>query len=707
MHIPSIATRAVIVLMIAAPAMAAPLTVSVDPSRATTMARGFNVTVKGAEGDPVHAVVAFRSSLQLDVPPGLYRIALAEPAYWADERSVYVSESGGAAQLIVYRASAVAGHVTVKGNGRKIYESLTVRFQSADDSSGGPRGETTCNIVRRSFSCAVPAVRLDLSLKAAGCITRFRWGVDATASTANVGEIDLVPGALLTGYVSAPRGVSVENALVRAAPRRSAPSVHDSTSTLSVLSAHVNPRGFFHFDGIAPGEYTIEASSASRKSPRKTVRVIESAEAEVREPLVLQEPHDLEFVVEPVRDPYNRRWIVELERQTDVDMVVETERQESLPEDGHATFQAIPAGDYTVVLRSQGGETWAQRDITVPLASLVEITLPKTLIRGRLTLDGQPLSASLEFHGNSGVAVAARSRHDGKFALFFPQKDIESIDQVRVRSDAPRINRVLSAVAIEHDDDGKRTVNIDLPATYLTGFVVDSSGQAVTRAIVRIESLRERTTQEVPVDADGSFEVHAVAAGRVELRAYAAKAASNAISLEVVENERSENVRLVVQPTVRLTGRVLSATGPIPGAVVYAFPHPRGAFLTPVNATDADGRYDISLPAETVDVDLFVAAPAFATQCFRHPVTKSEDMDLMLSQTSGALSIDDADGDELVIQHRGAEIGIKLFTFHGAVRRDSVFRIVNLEPGAYAVCKGQACTAAVVVPHGEVHARVK
>jgi hypothetical protein len=710
MHIPSLATRVAILLLVAVPAIAAPLTVSVDGSRVTTAPQRFNVTVEGADGIAVHGVVPWPGSAQFDVHPGTYRIDVADPSYWADARAVYVSDGGASVQVMAYRASTLTGRVIVKASDGRTFENLTVRFQSADDPSAGPRGETTCDIVRRSFACRVPAVRLDLSLKAVGCVTRYRWGVDGSASRADVGEIDLAPGALLTGYVAAQRGVSLEKAMVYAAPRRAAPSsgdAGDTKSPLLLLSAPVNAQGFFHFDGIAPGEYTVEAALASRKSARATVRVIASTEAEVREPFVLEEPHDVDVAIEPPRDPYNRRWSVRLERRTGVDMVVETERQELLEEGGRATLRAIPAGDYTLVLRSQGGETWAQREITVPAISLVEITLPKTSIRGMLTLGGQPLSADLEFHGDAGVAIAAHSGSDGRFAFFFPQADLVSLDRVRVRSTAPRIDRVLHEVTISRDGEGKRNIAIDLPATYLTGVVVDAGGRPVTTAVVRLQSLHELAAQEVPVDGDGSFEVYALDAGPVELRAYSAKATSDAMSLDVAGSERAPDVRLVLKPTVHLTGRILSGSGPVPGAVVYAFPCPRGGFLAPVQATGADGRYDISFPGQTADVDLFVTTPAFATQYFRHRLTRSGDLDLMLSQTSGALSIDDPEEANLVIHHRGAEVGIKLFAYHGAVRNGSVFRIANLEPGAYTICRSVLCTAATVVPHGEVYARVK
>jgi hypothetical protein len=357
------------------------------------------------------------------------------------------------------------------------------------------------------------------------------------------------------------------------------------------------------------------------------------------------------------------------------------------------------------VLVSEGGETWAQRPVVIPEISFLEITLPRTFIRGTLTLGGQPLQADVELHRDGGAAVAARSGRNGKFALFFPESDVESIDRVRIRSEAPRIDRVLTGVRTSRDDE-KTILAIDLPATYLSGIVVDTHGRPATPGVVRVESVEERTLHEVPVHDDGSFEMHALPAGRLRLRAYGVKATSNAVDVDVIENGRVPNVRLVVHPSLRLTGRILSPGGPVPGAFVYAFPQPGGAVATPIHTTGPDGRFDIGVPAGATEVDVFVSAPSFATQFFRHDLPSAGEVNLLLSQTSGTLLVQAGDADQPSLRHRGAEIGLPLFAYHGATRDSGGLRIPNLEPGAYAVCRRGKCVTATVVPYAEARVRV-
>lgn len=703
MHVPAL-THTALLLAFAAPAFAATLTVSLDASRVPEAKSAFAIRIETSGGRRVAVTEAVRQA-EIEVQPGTYRVVLAEPGYWAAPRDVYVPPTGTSVQLTLHRESTVRGRVTAEG---KIAGPLVARFQRADDGSPDASGETQCTIVRQSFSCRVPAVRLDLALKAPGCVTRYRWNVDASAKAADVGPIELVPGAVLSGHIVAPRGVALEKAVVRATAARSAPAaddMHDTRGGLASLSVAANARGFFHFDGIAPGEYTLEASAGARKSARHTVRVIETAEAEVREPLVLEEPHDLDVAVHPTRDPYNRPWIVKLERRSDVAMLVETERHQTLPRDGRITLRSVPAGQYTLVLRTEGGETWVEREITVPGEPVIDITLPKTFLRGSLMLDGKPLQANLELHHGSGAAVAAQSNAAGKFALFFPEERVEWIERVRVRSDAPRIDRVLHRLPVARDERGNASVTIDLPPTYLAGVVVDTQGRPVRNGIVRIES-RAAAMQQVPLRDDGTFEIHALAAGRLRVRAYGVKAASPAVDVEVVENGRTADIRLVVQPVVRLTGRVLSSSGPVPGAFVYAFPQPGGAIASPITTTGADGRYEVALPADTAEADVFVSAPSFATQFFRHRMTGSADLDLRLTQASGTLVVEAGDVQRSLVHHRGAAVGLNLFAYHGATRTGSQLHIPNLEPGEYILC-GERCVSTLVVPHGEVRARVE
>ena len=702
MYVPAL-TKAALLLALAAPAFAATLTVSVDASRVPEAKPAFAIRVETSGGGGGVAVIDTARPAEIEVQPGIYRVVLTEPRYWAAQREVYVPAGGTSAQLVIHRESAVQGRVTAEG---KIAGPLIARFQRADGSSDAT-GETQCTIVRQSFSCRVPAVRLDLALKAPGCVTRYRWNVDASAKPAELGQIHLIPGAVLSGHVVAPRGVPLDKAVIRATPARSAPAaddMHDARGDLASLSALANARGFFHFDGIAPGEYTLEASAGTRKSVRHTLRVIETAEAELREPLVLEEPHDLDVAVYPTRDPYNRPWIVKLERRSDVEMFVETERHQTLPRDGRITLRSVPAGRYTLVLRTEGGETWAEREITVPGVPVVDITLPKTFLHGSLTLAGKPLQASLELHG-AGAAVAARSNGAGKFALFFPEDAVEWIDRVRIRSDAPRIDRVLQRLSVVRDERGNASLTIDLAPTYLAGVVVDTQGRPVRNGIVRIES-RQAEMQQAPTNDDGTFEIHALPAGRLRVRAYGVKAASPAVDVEVVENGRTADVRLIVQPVVRLKGRVLSSTGPIPGAFVYAFPQPGGAIASPITTTGPDGHYDIALPAETAEVDVFVSAPSFATQFFRQRLAASGEVDLRLTQTSGTLVVEAHDVQRSLVHHRGAAVGLNLFAYHGATRTGAELRIPNLEPGPYTIC-GKTCASVLVVPHAEVRARVE
>jgi hypothetical protein len=694
----------VILLAMAVPSSAGTLSVAVEAAAGVELLKPIAIQAEGSNGKTVQILAGSASPAQRELENGPYRVALTEPGLWAEPRDVYVGPAGASVHLIVYRASIVTGRVTARG---VVPSRLIARFQGA--AGAAPRGDAVCTIERRSFSCPVPAARLDLSLKAPGCVTRYRWNVDAAAQTADVGVVDLVPGATLTGYVSVRRGVPLEKAVVSAAPMRPAPAFDVADRSRGALESQrvpVNGHGFFHFDGIAPGDYTLEASAGTLRSARQQVRVIETAEAELRTPLALEEPHDVEVLVHPSRDVYNRRWIVKLERQTNVGMLVETERQESLPADGRTTLQSIPAGSYTLVLRTESGETWAQREILVPGAPVVEITVPKTFVRGRLTLDKQPLQANLEFRHVDGAAVAARSGADGTFALFFPESDAEWIEQIRIRSDAPHVQHVMNNVQVEKDERGNAFIGIDLPPTYLAGTVVDAQSRRV-RAIVRVESAQEGVW-EIPTNEEGEFEIHALPAGRLRLRAYAARATSNAVDVDVAEDGRAEDVRLMVQPARRLTGRVFSSNGPIPGAAIYAFPQPGGAIASPIATTGPDGRYDISLPAEAADVDVFAGAPSFATQFFRQRIPEASDLDLRLTQTQGTLIVESPDVKRTVVRHRGAEVGLNLFAYHGGVREANGLRIPNLEPGLYLICNAAAeCEPATVIPNGEVRVRLK
>lgn len=278
-------------------------------------------------------------------------------------------------------------------------------------------------------------------------------------------------------------------------------------------------------------------------------------------------------------------------------------------------------------------------------------------------------------------------------------------------SELHSVQRVLQRVPLENAGPARRRLDIELPASELTGQVVDQSGESVFPALVRIESLADGASQELKAREDGTFEVHGLSPGRVRIRALGPQSASRTAEIEV-SSEQPAFVRLTVEPQNRVSGRVMSAAGPVAGAVVYVLPAPPGASVVPRAATDAEGRFDAALPAGVAEADVFVAPPGFAARMFRTRIAES--VIVPVSQVSGTLVVrferspDEGAADVLpFLRHAGATVNVRLFLRPGSGPVDEgkqrTVRIGELEPGAYEVCRQRdrpPCAAVVVAPFG-------
>lgn len=322
---------------------------------------------------------------EFDVPVGLYTIVVDEAGYWSPRGAVYVPAGGLVHRLPVYRAATLFGRV----NGDSAPASLTARFILAD-APEALSAETRCAIENDRWACTVPAARLDVSVKAPGFIARHRFDVDAARAPVDFGTIELRRGASLVGYVAfagKSRG-NLKNAVVRLQRRE------------VELEVRTNARGFFHFDGIAPGDYTLDAALEDLSSAQQHVRIMADLEAELRDPLLLETRHDLELTLQPRHDPYGRHWLVYVQRETHAAARLATERNDRVSDDGRVVFRGLPPGHYVVQVRSQRGDDWAERRIDVPQERLLHIAIDRTFLSGTVSLAGEPLQAVLAFAGD-------------------------------------------------------------------------------------------------------------------------------------------------------------------------------------------------------------------------------------------------------------------------------------------------------------------
>lgn len=563
---------------------------------------------------------------------------------------------------------------------------------SALPNSADPTAPVTlrCPIDQGAWSCPGPSGSFDVRLEAAGYAPRYAWDVRLEpGASVDLGRTVLrraasVVGRAVGGDASSPRGpcraTLREDGTRRGTPRPGPEDAHDTTSV--PLSAH----GRFHIVGVAPGEHLLavecETASASRE-----VRVRAARETRIDPPLRLEEL-SLDVVVTPRVGPDGQPWRLSVAALAPRFRRVADGAAASI--DGHWAQRGLAAGTYRVDLESRDGTRWLQRFVELHAGSgPLPLRVAFVKVAGRVRLGSQPLRARLEFFNQDGGEPAMlASDGDGRFAGLLPMApDVaETGWTVEAHVADPPIRRRLEGVRVL-SVAGKAADPLDLalPAVAVRGTVVSEDGEPQVGAQVIFEDAAGARTVAATDDA-GAFELAELPPGSYTAVAESVEGVSERATLEVAEGLESE-LPLVLERAERVAFHVVGSEGPVADAAIQAwFPPgtPRG-----FTRTDADGRFELILPAGTTEVGLTVGAPGHALRLVRLP--SSDEQTLALGTSGGRLVLDlqrpGREGTPYLVHDGAIEAAAALAGWGtGDVGGDGPAVVEAIEPGVYALC---------------------
>lgn len=652
---------------------------------------------------------------------GGWQLTAEAPGYWSPRIAVFPGDTQVTVPL--WPAGEIAGTVRMPTL-EKLPAELTVRFNSSPEPGKAPvfpetivtcpvrEGSVKSQAPEGTFSCQVPAGKLDLRLRARGFVSHFRWGVTVPAGKAHqAGPLALVRGASVIGRVDTAEGLlSIETCKVElkplAAGRGRSPEDLERRGGLA-FTVGIDKRGFFHFEGVKPGSYILSARQPGF-APAEIfpVSVLEGAESDVRQPLVLQRALTLEVVLEPPLDPWNQSWVVGLEKKSAVPFSAESIGQaEATKEEGRFLRKGLAPGDYWVEVKDSRGSAYSSSEITLsPGSPPLEIRLPLVWVEGEVRLGDEPLAAQLWFGGEAGrERILMRSDEEGEFSGVLPHGGDWEVD---LDAASPIVRRRVRKIEVREDKDtGKARVRIEVPKTRLAGVVVDEKEAKAPGARVAMVELETGRPAFVTADREGRFEAAGLPEGPVTLLASVADARSDEIVVHLTEASPSTSLRLVLRKMREVQGVVASPAGGVPGARVLALPRGGGAALWPAAlqaVTDVEGKFTLKVPAGVASLQVVVLPPGFAMTQLRVDDLARETLAISVSPQGGTLRIvpgDATDGgdpsdpasERLILWNAGAVTDATLLgawaAMNGAPAPDADRLIVpSLQPGAYVAC---------------------
>jgi hypothetical protein len=642
----------------------------------------------------------------IDVEDGTWLLKAAGKGVWHKPQYVTVP-ARDLIEIQFWPASTVTGEVGFAAETVSA-DQMTIRFEQA----GGLAGEETCALLAKRFSCTIPAGTSDLALRVPRHVTHFIWGASLTAGgTRDLGRLTFVRGATLAGRIESQRGLKIE---LSSTTVTATPSAARTGVPLSTLSTHANAKGFFHLDGIAPGTYSVTASTERPKlsSPPLSVAIFEGAEAALSRPLTMSAPHPLTITVDPPLDPWGRRWRVDILGGATPGQF-DTLAKELIPITGSYRSPSLHSGHYDIHIGAQDNSIWHRQKIDLD-GNVTSLFVPLHLIRmrGAVHLGDKPVAAKIWLGGEYGVPrVQLESDEQGEFTGLVPQRDDDTWP-VTVQSEAPKIKRDFSAVKFRHRDDGDLEIDLRMDLTMLQGDTVEEDGTPVDYALVNITATDAGRNEIVQAraTADGRFVTYGLPPGQYQVTASRFMRESRPATVEISAGEETPLMRLVLLPNRELKGIVRSTVGPVAGANVTSWPTDVPADRLMTAHTDESGHFAEIIAPGAEQLDVLVDAPGFALKFFHAPWEGERQLLVPVRQDGGTLTIDGIAAADAVIQHAGATLSLAALTWRPRSSTSGLrTNIEMIDVGSYTVCRAtdrSGCVSGYLPPFGTLELRV-
>ncbi|HEY1800849.1 MAG TPA: carboxypeptidase-like regulatory domain-containing protein [Terriglobales bacterium] len=675
---------------------------------------------------PVEAEAA-PSGAVLNLGEGVWQVQASASGYWSQETEVAVARQSPEVQLSLWPAASLHGEIVTAG-GEPLPRALEIQLtasQAPGDKTTSPqvpvqrsqpgpsRAVLLCAIENGTWSCLGPVGQFDMRLNASGYAPHYKWGMSLKAAVSAQESTDLgrtvlrqaasVFGRAVLRDGSDPPGPC--RATLRPDVERRGPGESDSESAPASepgFSVPLTKAGYFQVAGVLPGKHALEVVCSAASGFRE-LRVQADGETRIDPPLRLEELA-IYVAVTPQVDPTGQRW------QLTVDSTAPRYRRvankAAASADGRWVRRGLMTGSYRVTVASADGTRWLQRDFdlragSAPLSLLLHLASVK--VAGRVLLSSQPVRARMIFFNNAGGALAIlKSDDSGRFQGLLPvTPNIRETSSWTVEAHVahPAVTQSLLNVNVPVGGEATRWLDLELPTIAVRGSVVSADGQAQRGIQVSFEDTSGIRTTTSTDDA-GNFEVPDLRPGKYNAMADSPEGSSDRTPFEVTEGSESD-LKLVLNPSMRVPLYVVSSDGPVANAAVQVWIKPGvpRAFAR----TDQNGRFELELPPGTEELGLTVGAPGYALKLTRLKVPSDNDES---PDSANTITLDDSGGKlKLNLQPPGGthdNPGTPYLVHDGAIQdartiagwgtdqgtgNGNVPAMVGaIEPGKYALC---------------------
>lgn len=615
--------------------------------------------------------------LAFDGPDGTWTIAATAPGCWAAP--------------VVTDAAAVDVKLLPAGTLRFALEEprdAAVRLRVSSPGGAIAPVDVDCERDGVRRTCTVPAMSLDLRIAADGFVPHYIFDRAVPPhGRVDLGAIRLVRGASVSGRIALPeKNPKLDGVAVHLAP--SALMGHGADPVRAALvsqSAKTNRRGVFQFAGVGEGTYTVVAE-APGWSPASVgdVHVVAGAEVALAKPLELAPLAALRVVVHPPADFGGKPWRIDLLRTWPESLQPLQPLRAAFSPAGEWIGRGLAAGRYSVAVEDAAGSTFHRQFVEIgDNAAPLEITIDAFRVRGRVSFRGQPIECGVWFTHplNATASIRLRTDKEGKFETVFPEEG-EWAAQIALPSNHVQLRNF----DVRRRSDGAPVdVDLALPPGRIRGTTVDDAGTPVPSAVRVLADGHFAGSVRAPA---GAFDLIGVQLGDVMVNARAEDRDSGLVPVHVTEEDQ-EPLTIVVPKRKSAKAWVVTAAGqPVAGALVRYWAAGSGHD----DVTGPAGELTFPVPAGETSIAMVILPPGLPRKMLTLTLG-AEPAEIVISPFGAQLLLTRTPKNYYVFHDGALFSGHALVEpFYGGQPREvtAAGLLLDLEPGAYALCATQA-----------------
>lgn len=551
----------------------------------------------------VQAEAPAPGAVDLRLAPGLWQLEASLPGYWSTPAIVNVQPGLPASTTLRLWPSGELRGRWLLPEGARRPQTMTVRFLYPATTASrqvhdlAAEGETECRVLVSShFRCALPIGAWDLRLGASGFAPTYLWNQAVRVQEPTwVGELALRKGGSVAGWIPTCEGSAGEARCSVSVEPMAAGQARDpgvlAGLRMRKVDAAVRSNGFFQLLGVPAGTYVLTARQEGfAPGTVFPVLVLEDRESELRDPMQLQRPLDLQVNLEPAVDPQGQPWKLVLFQHGALPETREEVAAAAQPEgEGIWVWPGLAPGEYDIHVRDGAGTIWDSARFQLDEGSeVLDISLDLVRVNGRVLLGDEGLAARIHWP----VSIYMESNEDGDFSGLLARAGEYPV--VTVKSAAEQVHWSFPKVQVEvAEGQSAAWVEFRLPDTEVVGTVVDEAGRAVSGALVA-PIVNGHMGGSVQTTSQGRFRFRGLPEGDAIVQATSALGDSDPVTLTVAEGLTPPEMHLVVRERREIRGVVVGpgATA-IPGARVQAWAP--GMLELKTAVTGGDGSFVVEL----------------------------------------------------------------------------------------------------------------